>query len=204
MSLAFRELGHTFRQMRGFRVIVIYLVSYLLFNDGVQTVLTVAGAYGADTIGIPLVFNMATILVIQFVAAFGAMAFSWLAYRLTTKVALALTLVGWSFVVLLGVGVAPLDPREHDDFDYRLGYEAQPGRLPGRRGSRTGRLQAGPDLGGGDRAYYRHDTRWRPPQRADDLASSSFDGRRECRAVGGGRAQLSRRPLHRFPGRRAP
>ena len=124
MSLAFRELGHTFRQMRGFRVIVIYLASYLLFNDGVQTVLTVAGAYGADTIGIPLVFNMATILVIQFVAAFGAMAFSWLAYRLTTKVALALTLVGWSFVVLLGVGVAPLEPSGHGDFDYQLRYQA--------------------------------------------------------------------------------
>ena len=123
ISLAFRELGHTFRQMRGFRVIVIYLASYLLFNDGVQTVLTVAGAYGADTIGIPLVFNMATILLIQFVAAFGAMAFSWLAYRLTTKVALALTLVGWSFVVLLGVGVAPLEPQEYEDFDYQLAYQ---------------------------------------------------------------------------------
>ncbi|MYC30743.1 MAG: MFS transporter [Chloroflexi bacterium] len=127
ISLAFRELGHTFRQMRGFRVIVIYLASYLLFNDGVQTVLTVAGAYGADTIGIPLVFNMATILLIQFVAAFGAMAFSWLAYRLTTKVALALTLVGWSFVVLLGVGVAPLEPHDHGDFDYQLRYEATAG-----------------------------------------------------------------------------
>ena len=30
-----------------------YLVAYLLFNDGIQTVLAVAGAYGADTIGIP-------------------------------------------------------------------------------------------------------------------------------------------------------
>ena len=123
LSLAFRELGHTFHQLRGFRVIVIYLVSYLLFNDGIQTVLNVAGAYGADTIGIPLVFNMATILIIQFVAAFGAMGFSWLASRTTTKAALAVTLVGWSAVVLFGVGVAPLDPHEHRDFDYQLTYE---------------------------------------------------------------------------------
>ena len=123
LSLAFRELVHTFHQLKGFRVIVIYLVSYLLFNDGIQTVLTVAGAYGADTIGIPLVFNMATILIIQFVAAGGAMAFSWLAGRTTTKGALGLTLVGWSFVVLLGVGVAPLAPHEYEDFDYQLAYQ---------------------------------------------------------------------------------
>ena len=127
LSLACRELSRTFHQLKGYRVIVIYLVSYLLFNDGVQTVLTVAGAYGADTIGIPLVFNMATILLIQFVAAFGAMVFSWLAYRLTTKVALAITLVGWSFVVMLGVGVAPLEPHEHEDFDYQLSYVREAG-----------------------------------------------------------------------------
>ena len=122
VRLAFRELGHTFRQLRGFRVIVIYLVSYLLFNDGIQTVLSVAGAYGADTIGIPLVFNMATILIIQFVAAFGAMGFSWLASRITTKGALAVTLAGWSVVVLFGVAVVPLQPDRHEDFDYQLRY----------------------------------------------------------------------------------
>ena len=125
LTLACRELAHTFRQLRGFKVIVIYLVSYLLFNDGIQTVLTVAGAFGADTIGIPLVFNMATILIIQFVAAFGAMGFSWLASRITTKRALALTLVGWSFVVLFGVAVSPLAPHEHQDFDYQLAYRAE-------------------------------------------------------------------------------
>ena len=127
VKMAFRELGHTFHQLKGFRVIVIYLVSYLLFNDGIQTVLAVAGAYGADTVGIPLVFNMATILVIQFVAAFGAMGFSWLAYRITTKGALAATLVGWSVVVLFGVGVVQLEPDRHAEFDYQLSYQGDVG-----------------------------------------------------------------------------
>ena len=122
LNVAFRELAHTFHELRGFRVIVVYLVSYLLFNDGIQTVLNVAGAYGADTIGIPLVFNMATILIIQFVAAGGAMGFSWLAGRISTKGALAVTLVGWSVVILFGVAVAPLAPRSHEDFSYELNY----------------------------------------------------------------------------------
>jgi len=127
LRLAFTELSHTFHQMRGFRAILIYLVSYLLFNDGIQTVLNVAGAYGADTIGIPLVFNMATILIIQFVAAFGAVGFSWLASRIATKGALLATLVGWSVLVLFGVGIAPLEPNGHEEFDYQLEYQAELG-----------------------------------------------------------------------------
>ena len=125
LRLAFTELSHTFHQMRGFRAILIYLVSYLLFNDGIQTVLNVAGAYGADTIGIPLVFNMATILIIQFVAAFGAVGFSWLASRIATKGALLATLVGWSVLVLFGVGIAPLEPNGHEEFDYQLEYQGE-------------------------------------------------------------------------------
>ena len=127
IRLAFTELSHTFHEMRGFRTVLIYLVSYLLFNDGIQTVLNVAGAYGADTIGIPLVFNMATILIIQFVAAFGALAFSWLASRIATKGALMVTLVGWSILVLFGVGIAPLPPDRHEDFDYQLEFQAELG-----------------------------------------------------------------------------
>ena len=72
VSIAFSELSHTFRELRRFRVVLIYLVAYLLFNDGLQTVMTIAGAFAADTLGIPMVFNMGTILIIQFVAAPGA------------------------------------------------------------------------------------------------------------------------------------
>ena len=127
LRLAVGELSNTFHQVRAYRVIVIYLVAYLLFNDGIQTVLNVAGAYGADTIGIPLVFNMAAILIIQFVAAFGAMGFSWLASRIATKGALMVTLVGWSALVLFGLGIAPLEPDTHGDFDYQLEYQGEMG-----------------------------------------------------------------------------
>ena len=62
-------------------------------------------------IGIPLAFNMATILLIQFVAAGGAMAFAWLARRTTTKSALTAALGGWVLIVVAGVAVAPLVDR---------------------------------------------------------------------------------------------
>ena len=122
VRLAFRELNGTFHQLLRFRVILIYLAAYLLFNDGIQTVLAIAGAFGGDVVGIPLVFNMATILVVQFVGAAGAMAFGWLANRTSTKSALFVTLAGWIVVVSFGVGIASLSPAEHRDFDYQLDY----------------------------------------------------------------------------------
>ena len=124
LTLAARELSRTFREIGRFRVVLVYLGAYLLFNDGVQTVISVAGAFAADSIGIPLAFNMATILIIQFVAAGGAMVFAWIARRTTTKIALTTALAGWVLIVLAGVAVAPLVPNSHGEFDYQLNYRA--------------------------------------------------------------------------------
>ena len=122
LVLAVSELGRTFRGVRRFKVVLVYLGAYLLFNDGVQTIISIAGAFAADVIGIPLAFNMAAILVIQFVAAGGAMAFAWLARRTTTKSALTVSLVGWVMIVIGGVAVVPLVPNGHEEFDYQLSY----------------------------------------------------------------------------------
>ena len=120
--MAFAELGRTFREITRFRILVLYLLAYLLFNDGIQTVLSVAGAFGSDILGITLGFNMATILLVQFVAAPGALVFSWIAGRTNTKRALSLALAGGCLVIALAVGFAPLEPGEHGDFDYQLEY----------------------------------------------------------------------------------
>ena len=84
--------------------------------------LAIAGAFAADTLGIPLAFNMATIVVIQFVAVPGALAFGWLADRISTKPALIVSLIGWIAIVLFGVAIVPLTPTEHSDFDFQLNY----------------------------------------------------------------------------------
>ncbi len=123
-STAFSELSRTFRDLRRFKVVLVYLGAYLLFNDGLQTVMSIAGAFAADTLGIPLAFNMATILIIQFVAVPGALAFGKLASRFTTKAALTISLLGWCLIVLFGIAIVPLVPSEHSDFDYQLSYQS--------------------------------------------------------------------------------
>ena len=126
-AMGFRELGNTFQELSRFRVALRYLLAYVLFNDGIQTVLAIAGAFAADTLGIPLAFNMATIVIIQLVAVPGATGFGWLADQITTKRALVAALVGWIVVVLFGIGIAPLAPRLHEDFDFQLNYRESSG-----------------------------------------------------------------------------
>ena len=127
VALALSEFGRTFGEVRKFKVVVLYLGAYLLFNDGIQTVLTISGAFAADTLGIPLVFNAGTVLIIQFVAVPGALAFGWLARRFSTKAALVASLAGWFVIIGFGIAIAPLEPEEHRDFDYRLDYRATDG-----------------------------------------------------------------------------
>jgi UMF1 family MFS transporter len=135
--LAINQLLHTFKELKQFRVMLIYLIAYLIFNDGIQTVMGVAGAFAADTLGIALAFNMMTILIIQFVAAGGSMVFSRIADIITTKNALMVTLVGWSFVVLFGIAIAPLVPDKHKSHDYQFDYDQRSGLY---------KITANPDL----------------------------------------------------------
>ena len=120
--IAFKELRRSLRELARFRMLVVFLVAYLVFNDGIQSVLTIAGAFAADTLGISLQFNIATILLIQFIAAPGAILFGRLSERVTTKRALGVALIGWCLIVMLGLGFASLEPDAHGDFDYRLEY----------------------------------------------------------------------------------
>jgi len=126
-KLALKELKKTFAELKNFKVILIYLAAFLLFNDGIQSILGIAGAFAADTLGLALTFNMATILIIQFVAAGGAIIFNRISNITTTKKALTISLIGWVFIVIMGVSVAPLIPSSHSSHDYQIEFNARSG-----------------------------------------------------------------------------
>ena len=117
---AFIGLSNTLKDIKHYKVVGIYLIAYLLFNDGIQTVLTVAGAFAADTLRISMVFVMSTILIIQFVAAPGATIFAKLSNRTGTKQALSVSLLGWIAAVLFSFSIAPLPPETTGTYDYEI------------------------------------------------------------------------------------
>jgi len=126
-ALALRELKTTFSEFKRFKMLLIYLVAYLMFNDGIQTVLSIAGAFGADVLGVGLTANIMVILIIQFTAAPAAMLFSKIAEKTSTKKALVATLVGWCVVIMVAVGFAPLEPAAPEDHNYVATWSAAAG-----------------------------------------------------------------------------
>jgi MFS transporter, UMF1 family len=78
---SFGQLLTTLREMRGFPMTLTFLVAFLFYNDGIQTVIGVASTYGAKQLGFGDGVLIATILLIQFVAFFGALGFGRMAGR---------------------------------------------------------------------------------------------------------------------------
>lgn len=77
-----------------------FLTAYLLYNDGIQTVIVVAAVFAAQELGMSDTNRILVILMIQFVAFGGAYGFSYLARRLGARNAIIFSLVIWSLVVI--------------------------------------------------------------------------------------------------------
>ena len=79
-----------------------YLVAYLLYNDGIQTVIVVAAVFATQELGMSSTNLILVILMIQFVAFGGALSFGWLAGKFGTKRTIISSLVVWSAVTIYG------------------------------------------------------------------------------------------------------
>ncbi|MBP2646758.1 MAG: major facilitator superfamily protein [Gemmatimonadetes bacterium] len=98
---AFARLGGTFRSLREFRQAFLLLAAFLIYNDGIQTIIKMATAYGAE-IGIPDTAMMLAILIVQFVGVPCAFLFGALAGRIGAKPAILLGLLVYTLISIVG------------------------------------------------------------------------------------------------------
>jgi UMF1 family MFS transporter len=66
------QLRSTLRDMRRYPLTLVFLGAYLLFNDGVQTVITVSAQFGSEELGLSQTTLVSAILLVQVVAFVGA------------------------------------------------------------------------------------------------------------------------------------
>ena len=95
-----RQLGHTLREVRRYPQTMTFMVAFLLYNDAIQTVITLASQFGHDELKIPISQLTLAILMVQFIAFFGSMAFKWLAAAINAKRAVVVSLVIWTVVLV--------------------------------------------------------------------------------------------------------
>ncbi len=101
-NAGFVELRSTFRELQRLPLTLKYLIVYLIYNDGIQTVIFAASVFLEQELfrGPNPTFLLSILLVVQFVAVVGALLFERLAYLIKTKNAILVSLFLWSGVVV--------------------------------------------------------------------------------------------------------
>jgi MFS transporter, UMF1 family len=102
---SFGQLATTLRHLRGYPVTLTFLLAYLFFNDGIQTVIASASTFGIEELGFDTGTVLATYLLVQFVAVFGALGFGRLAQRYAAKPVILGGLVMWMAIVTVALVV---------------------------------------------------------------------------------------------------
>jgi len=101
---SFRRLGHTFRKLRGYRQAFLLLLAFLIYNDGVGTIIRMAAIYGEE-IGIGRTTMIGAIALVQFVGVPFAYLFGGLAKKIGTRPAIFVGLVTYVAISALGYGM---------------------------------------------------------------------------------------------------
>ncbi|HEV7826592.1 MAG TPA: MFS transporter [Mycobacteriales bacterium] len=96
----FRQLWRTLREVRAYPLTLAFLGAFLVYNDGIQTVIALASVYGTEELRLPQSVLVPTILVVQFLAFGGALLLGALAKRIGAKRTILLSLALWTGVLV--------------------------------------------------------------------------------------------------------
>lgn len=97
----FVRLGETVRMLRTFKHAFLMLLAFLVYNDGIQTIIRMATAYGTE-IGIPSSALVTAILIVQFVGIPFAFLFGMLADRIGAKTSIFIGLLAYTAISIVG------------------------------------------------------------------------------------------------------
>ena len=109
VAAGFGELGATFRDLFKLKQTLRFLIAYLLYNDGIQTVITASSIFIVQEVLMKDstisenqydVILISAFLVAQFVAFVGSLVFERIAKWTQTKTAIIISLVIWSVIVI--------------------------------------------------------------------------------------------------------
>lgn len=104
LGAAVGQLRHTLTTARAYPQTLLFLGAYLLYSDGIETVVTLASQFGQEELGLSISTLTLVVLIVQFVAIAGALGFLRVAGITGTKAAIALTLAVWIAAVTYAYG----------------------------------------------------------------------------------------------------
>ncbi|GGU04501.1 MFS transporter [Streptomyces violascens] len=102
VGAGWRQLISTLRDMRARPLTLAFLAAYLIYNDGVQTVISQASVYGSEELGLDQNTLIVAVLLVQVLAVAGALGMGRLAQTYGAKRTILGSLAVWALI--LGVG----------------------------------------------------------------------------------------------------
>ncbi|GAA1529423.1 MFS transporter [Dactylosporangium maewongense] len=106
----FRQLWHTLKSLKAYPLTLFFLVAYLIYNDGIQTVIALASQYGTKELQLSDDVLVPTILMVQFLAFAGALLLGWLAKRYGAWKTLLGSLVLWTVIIVIAYFLPAKEP----------------------------------------------------------------------------------------------
>lgn len=103
-----RQLRATLRDMRRHPLTLAFLLAYLIYNDGIQTVISQASLYGSEELGLDQTTLITAVLLVQVLAVAGALGMGRLARRYGAKRTILASLAVWT-LILAAAYVLPAD-----------------------------------------------------------------------------------------------
>lgn len=97
-----RQLAATVKDMRRHPRTLAFLLAYLVYNDGIQTVITQASVYGSEELGLAQSTLIGAVLLVQILAVAGALAMGRLARTYGAQRTILGSLVAWTFTLAAG------------------------------------------------------------------------------------------------------
>lgn len=101
LTVGFRQLSHTLKHIRHYSELFKLLIAFLIYNDGVVTVIYFAALYASVTVGFTTQEVVVLFIVMNVVAAVGAFLFGWVADHIGQKKTIFISLTLWIAAVVL-------------------------------------------------------------------------------------------------------
>lgn len=95
LRIGILQTWSTILSVKKYRNLALFLIAFMFYNDGIQTVIRMAAIYGKDELGLKNETLMGTLLLVQFIGIGGALLFSRIAKTFGTKRILIFVLFLW-------------------------------------------------------------------------------------------------------------
>ncbi|MEU3298240.1 MFS transporter [Streptomyces sp. NPDC006678] len=102
VGAGWRQLVATLRDMRRHPLTLSFLLAYLVYNDGVQTVISQASVYGSEELKLDQTTLITAVLLVQVLAVAGALGMARLARSYGAKRTILGSLAVWTLILVAG------------------------------------------------------------------------------------------------------